>query len=349
MASSATSPSTPRLRDVLEALASDYVPDTSGFDAGPWTELLNTNFDLATALTLVDIKGLVKEARGDETTVPAITGVLRRVHTLWRKRVVEEAEKAMKPLKLQFASGQWFVLRRAAGVDTSAAAASVARALEVDCMALLVDGDGDFSELANLINWDVHVYNWREHLERIRTVSGFTEPATSGTLFTVEDSTVKLKSGHTPATSPSVTASNGSGQSVEDAVRELLASAVSMVGFPAGDSAAVLQWEVTLAVEAFKQRNATAQEAGLWTDAAVIAHVSEYVIGERHSGPDTSIIRVSPKPQGALPVKLKDTVTSERLEEAWKTFTFRSQSDALAAYKYFQHRGFNVTLGTGSA
>ncbi len=150
-------------------------------------------------------------------------------------------------------------------------------------------------------------------------------------------------------------------------MQELVAAVVSRVGpeppGPLADSLMVLDWELKLSVNAFLERNhavllegtpmagtlgETSARFETLTDSALIARIVPYNWAPKTTGADRSVIRVSPKPQGGLPAKIKESVVSVRVESAWKVYAFKTQPDALAAYKYFQHRGFNVTLGPGS-
>ena len=377
-----SSSSHPILADVVRALKDQYTPDSdvSRFDKATldlWSGLLASNFDDVRALTAADIKGLA--AGASLQSVLALNSVIRTLNKTWLKVESEEKEKRRQSLQLEFASGQWFVLRSCAGADAPSAAATVARALEADCRALLTDGDSDFKGLTDLIHWEVHTYDWREQLENVRIVQAFAEAA----LFTVDGDSVRRKTGNagtvTPPTSPAAGFSTAhtdfpappvDSEDCEECVRKLVSAAERCVrrSSPIADSLMVLEWEVMLSVNAFLERNRVAllastsdtlsitsadTETELATDPhddpTLVARVVPYTLAPRtRRDADRGVIRVSPKPQGDLPAKIRDTVLSTSLESSWRVYTFKTHQIAMAAYKYFQCRGFNVTLGSGS-
>ncbi len=182
------------LGDVIKALADQYTPCLSRFDEATiklWDELKTSHFDDVRIMNPADMKGLAKGA-----TLPSIlslNNVIRTLKTLW---AAETSPPPPPPLQVEFASGQWFMLCEAAGTDAATAAASIARALEADCETLLLYANVEFARFAELVNWGVHPYSWREHLDEIRALPPHVEaragPGGEG-LFEVRGCNIQLK------------------------------------------------------------------------------------------------------------------------------------------------------------
>lgn len=331
--------------DVLRTEKAESIPDLSANDSAMWKDLCDCDIEEVASMTPADVKSIMREA--PLAVIITLVNRIRHLRVLWRQHVSGAAKKKQQPLQVEFASGQWFILKETAvGCTAEAAAARVSEALEADCAVLLTDGSAQFQHLARLINWDVHTFNWRgEHLEFIRTVPAFVEAPVDGdppeTLFKVEGTSIKLKTELVvPESSPSLREV----ASVKEAIK-LLVSVASreLTSAPVGDSVFLLDWETNLAVAAFLERNRQQTEPS--PDGfghGVIARVVPYVPGSASSRRAGNVVRVSPKPQGPLPARIKDTLVSHHLEAACNVFTFKSVADVLAAYKYFRLRGFTV-------